>query len=32
MLYAGSVVTVPRPDVPNAAIACGAFETARSIF
>jgi len=32
MLYAGSVVTVPRPDVPNAAIACGVFETAQSIF
>jgi len=32
MLYAGSVVTVPRPDVPNAAIACGVFETAQSLF
>ena len=32
MLYAGPVVTVPRPDVPNAAISCGVFETARSIF
>ena len=32
MLYAGRAVTVPRPDVPNAAIACGVFETARSIF
>lgn len=32
MLYAGPAVTVPRPDVPNAAIACGVFETARSIF
>jgi len=32
MLYAGPAVTVPRPDVPNAAIACGVFETARSVF
>ena len=32
VLYAGRVVTIPRPDVPNAAIACGVFETARSIF
>jgi Cu/Zn superoxide dismutase len=32
MLYAGTVVTVPRPDVPNEAIACGVFETASSIF
>jgi len=32
VLYAGPVVTIPRPDVPNAAIACGVFETARSIF
>ena len=32
VLYAGPAVTVPRPDVPNAAIACGVFETARSIF
>ena len=32
VLYAGPVVTIPRPDVPNQAIACGVFETARSIF
>ena len=32
VLYAGPVVTLPRPDVPNQAIACGVFETARSIF
>jgi hypothetical protein len=32
VLYAGPVVTIPRPDVPNAAIACGVFETARSTF
>jgi Cu-Zn family superoxide dismutase len=32
VLYAGPVVTIARPDVPNAAIACGVFETARSIF
>ena len=32
VLYAGPAVTIPRPDVPNAAIACGVFDTARSIF
>jgi Cu/Zn superoxide dismutase len=32
VLYAGPVVTIPRPGVPNDAIACGVFETARSIF
>jgi Cu/Zn superoxide dismutase len=31
VLYAGSAVTQPRPDVPNAAIACGIFEPVRPL-
>lgn len=32
LLYAGTTVTEPRPDVPNAAVACGVFETVKPIF
>lgn len=32
VLYAGTRITEPRPDVPNAAIACGVFEAARALF
>ena len=32
LVYAGTTVTEPRPDVPNDAVACGVFEPVRSLF
>jgi hypothetical protein len=32
LVYAGRIVTEPRPDVPNDAVACGVFEPVRPLF
>ena len=32
VVYAGTEITEARPDVPNAAIACGVFEPAKALF